>query len=166
MARAAAWRSAPSMDVLGINSWRFCVVILISLLFDKVKGQGSAVQSYPVDWSVVPITAPTTSNLTANCKCDLLTVGCSFGCCCDSKCSDDLTNFFESEGICLPSGTEQQTLKFCVPDSFVFKVRVASGVNRWRHTIANPHHPHADVRANESMAPAVMFISLEVLSTH
>ncbi|GLI69062.1 hypothetical protein VaNZ11_013605 [Volvox africanus] len=106
--------------------WRqhSCIAVLVALILQLARGQGSALQTYPVDWSVVPLNPPTSRNLTASCNCDLLNVGCSYGCCCDSKCPAALTKLFQSDGICLPSGTAQQTLKYCVSDGFVYKVNL------------------------------------------
>ncbi|GIL73092.1 hypothetical protein Vretimale_4708 [Volvox reticuliferus] len=120
------------MGAAGTDSFRrqhSCVAVLVALIVHQASGQGSALQTYPVDWSAVPLNPPTSRNLTTSCNCDLLNVGCSFGCCCDSKCPAAVTNLFQSDGICLPSGTEQQTLRYCVPDGFVYKVNLPASTD-------------------------------------
>ncbi len=77
---------------------------------------------FPLDWSAVALIPPNTTNLTANCVCNLRLNQCDLGCCCDPACSPGLISFFESSGRCLPEGPPAQTLSFCVPKGYVFTV--------------------------------------------
>lgn len=88
-----------------------------------VTGQLTTIPTYPVDWDAVPTIPPTSTNLTANCNCDLRQEACDLGCCCDSMCPAGLSTLFTDQGTCLPQGNEQQTLKYCVPSGYVQKVR-------------------------------------------
>ncbi|PNW85332.1 hypothetical protein CHLRE_03g181450v5 [Chlamydomonas reinhardtii] len=91
-----------------------------------VTGQLTTIPTYPVDWDAVPTIPPTSTNLTANCNCDLRQEACDLGCCCDSMCPAGLSTLFTDQGTCLPQGNEQQTLKYCVPSGYVQKVNLPS----------------------------------------
>ncbi|PNH04623.1 4-alpha-glucanotransferase DPE1, chloroplastic/amyloplastic [Tetrabaena socialis] len=101
-------------------------LLLIAGLVLRATGQITTLQTFPLDWDNVVADPPSTRNLTANCRCDLQEGACDLGCCCDSQCPSGLNSLFTAEGVCLPEGSKQQTLTYCVPKDYVFKVNLPS----------------------------------------
>eukprot|EP00955_Chlamydomonas_euryale_P041412 351970-Chlamydomonas_euryale.AAC.4 len=124
MPRARRARQLPSLPSLVVL---VAVVLSPSLLLTPSHAQPSAnLNTYPVNWTAVPIARQQPKNLTANCICDVTENVCNPSCCCDPLCPEGLVNETKDEGRCLPEGPPDQTLDFCVPQSSVQKVRVTS----------------------------------------
>ncbi|GFR41010.1 hypothetical protein Agub_g1677, partial [Astrephomene gubernaculifera] len=99
-------------------------ILLLVYYLSGVAGQSATFQTYAVDWTEVPADPPTTRNLTAKCTCDLREDACDLGCCCDTMCPTGLTSWYTSEGVCLPQQADQQTLTYCMPSDYVYKVNL------------------------------------------
>ena len=116
------------------------IPLLLLSVFLLAPASGQLDLAYNVNWDSVP--AETAGkNLTANCICDLVAFSCDPDCCCDSFCPEAARNVSKIAGTCLPEGPPDQTLDFCVPDSYMKKVRGCG------------HHASPSCAANALPAP-------------
>lgn len=120
-------------------SLRLPIIVVVLSCTQRICAAYS-LETYPVDWSLVPPSPETPVNLTSNCICALLAGACTPNCCCDPACPASVVAEFRAADSCLPEGPPPEQLAYCTPDQPFAKVSRSAEDSCSCAVVAVPRH--------------------------